>query len=132
MKKLVTLLSALICVVVLNWVVQPKFPIATYPAQSDDSSHTFSFAEDSAIYSEGEFGVKTSGFVNTTATEITAENLVEHAKKECKVWHNCVDIDVDTAARVWRVNFYTQSWLGGGQTVYMDYDGKTVLIVYGE
>ncbi len=45
----------------------------------------FSYAEDSAIYIEGQPGVKTSGFVNTSEIKIGFENIAEHAKKECTI-----------------------------------------------
>lgn len=92
----------------------------------------FSYAEESAIYAEGEPGVKTSGFTNTSETEITFENVAEHAKNECTIEYDSVTTYLDTAECVWKVHFYTYGTLGGDQTVYLDYDGKTVLIVYGE
>lgn len=132
MKKLIVLFSALLCVVALSWSILLRYQFTTQINWNDELTDSFFFAEDSALYSEGEPGVKTSGFVNTTKTKITPENLIDHAKKECSVWHNCIDVDVDTSAQVWRVNFSTQGMAGGGQTVYMDYDGRTLLIVYGE
>ncbi|MBQ3258028.1 MAG: hypothetical protein IJA67_11540 [Oscillospiraceae bacterium] len=93
----------------------------------------FSYAEESGIiYVVGEPGVKTSGFVNTTETDITVENVSEHAKNECTVAYDSVAIYRDTAECVWKVLFHTHGLLGGGQTVYLDDDGKTLLIVYGE
>ena len=93
----------------------------------------FSYAEESGIiYVVGEPGVKTSGFVNTTETDITFENVSEHAKNECTVAYDSVAIYRDTAECVWKVLFYTHGLLGGDQTVYLDDDGKTLLIVYGE
>ena len=92
----------------------------------------FSYAEDSAIYVEGEYGVKTSGFVNTSKTEINFENVVELAKNECTIEYDSITTYLDTVECIWKVNFFTQGMLGGDQTVYLDYDGKTVLIVYGE
>jgi len=99
---------------------------------SPSSIPRFSYAEDRKYYAEGEPSVQTSGFVNTTATEITFENVAEHAKKECKVEYDTVEISLDTVERIWRVNFGKELLLGGDQTVYLDFDGKTVLIVYGE
>ena len=92
----------------------------------------FSYAEDMAIYVEGEPGVKTSGFVNTTETEITFENVAERAKNECTVEYNSVTTYFDTDECVWKVHFCTDGMVGGDQSVYLDCDGKTVLIVYGE
>ena len=92
----------------------------------------FSYAEDAAIYLECEPGVKTSGFVNTTETEITFENVAERAKNECTVEYNSVTTYFDTDECVWKVHFCTDGMVGGDQSVYLDCDGKTVLIVYGE
>ena len=76
--------------------------------------------------------MKTSGFVNTFETEITFENVVEHAKNECTIKYDSIEVRLDPTECVWFVLFYTHGVLGSSQTVYMDYDGKTVLIVYGE
>ena len=100
--------------------------------ESNNSIPHFSFAEDAAIYVEGEPGVKTFGFVNTTETEITFENVAERAKNECTVEYNSVTTYFDTDECVWKVHFCTDGMVGGDQSVYLDCDGKTVLIVYGE
>lgn len=100
--------------------------------ESNNSIPHFSFAEDAAIYVEGEPGVKTSGFVNTTETEITFENVAERAKNECTVEYNSVTTYFDTDECVWKVHFCTDGMVGGDQSVYLDCDGKTLLIVYGE
>ena len=92
----------------------------------------FSYAEDMAIYVEGEPGVKTSGFVNTTETEITFENVAECAKNECTVEYDRITTYFDTGECVWKVHFGTDGMVGGDQSVYLDCNGKTVLIVYGE
>ena len=97
-----------------------------------NSAPHFSYAEDAAIYAEGEPGVKTSGFVNTTETEITFENVTQRAKNECTVEYDSVATYLDTEECIWKVHFYTDGMAGGGQSVYLDCDGKTVLIVYGE
>ena len=100
--------------------------------ESHNSIPQFSYAEDTAIYVEGEPGVKTSGFVNTTETEITFENVTERAKNECTVEYDSVTTYFDTNECVWKVHFCTDGMVGGDQSVYLDCDGKTVLIVYGE
>ena len=99
---------------------------------SPSSIPRFSYAEDREMYAEGEPGVKTSGFVNTTATKITCENVVEHAKKECTVEYDTVEISYDDDELFWKVHFGKELSLGGDQTVYMDFNGKTLLVVYGE
>ena len=92
----------------------------------------FSYAKDSAMYVGGEPGVKTSGFVNTTKVDVDFNNVAEVAKNECTIeWDSCTSY-LDTAECIWKVVFYNEGTVGGDQTVYLDYDGKTVLIVYGE
>lgn len=110
--------------------------VETYISERD-----FSYAEDSAIYVEGEPGVKTSGFVNTADVDIDLNNVVELAKNECTVKWDTVNVYLDTSACIWKVVFFTgnverdgyiECVAGGDQSVYLDYSGKTVLIVYGE
>ena len=127
MKKFIAFLLALVCVQSMVGCNQQELSNTT-----NVEPGVFSYAEDSAKYLEGEPGVKTSGFVNTFETEINLENVVEHAKNECTIEYDSVKVCLDATEYVWRVLFYTQGVAGGGQTVYMDYDGKTILIVYGE
>lgn len=89
----------------------------------------FSYAEESAMYTEGEPGIKTAGFANTSESEITFENAAEHAEKECTVEYDSVTTYLDAAQCVWKVHFYTDGMTGGDQTVYLDHEGKTLLIV---
>ena len=96
------------------------------------STPDFSYAEERAIYTGDTPGVKTSGFANTAETEITFENVAEHAGKECTIEYDRVATYLDPAECVWKVHFYTYGMSGSDQTVYLDYDGKTILIVYGE
>ena len=106
---------------------KPKDIDAHYGSTAD-----FSYSNDKAIYVEGEPGVKTSGFVNTTKVDVDFNNVAEVAKNECTIeWDSCTSY-LDTAECIWKVVFYNEGTVGGDQTVYLDYDGKTVLIVYGE
>lgn len=92
----------------------------------------FSYAEESTIYVEGKPGVKTSGFVNTSETDITIENVAEYAENECTIEYDNVTTFFDPTECVWKVHFSTTGMLGGDQTIYMDRKGKTILVVYGE
>lgn len=92
----------------------------------------FSYTEDRAIYAEGEPGVKTSNFKNTTKVDIDFNNAAKIAKNECTIQWDCCTIYLDPAECIWKVVFFTEGMLGGDQSVYLDSDGKTVLIVYGE
>ena len=147
MKKLIVLVLALICILSLIGCNQQSITEQNIQAnnstesdenteleivESHNSISNFSYTEDREIFAEGEPGVKTSGFVNTTETEITFENVAERAKNECTIEYDTVTTYLDTDECVWKVHFYTNGMLGGDQIVYLDYDGKTVLVVYGE
>ena len=137
MRKYIALVFTLVCVLSLIGCNQQSTTeleenTELEIVEPNNSIPDFSYAEDRKIYAEGNPGVKTSDFVNTTETEITFENVAEHAKNECTIKYDSVKIYLDTAERVWKVLFYTNGMLGGDQSVYLDYDGKTSLIVYGE
>lgn len=98
----------------------------------NNSITEFSYADDCKKFVEGEPGVKTSGFVNTSKTDINFDNVVEVAKNECTIEWDIYKVFLDKTACIWMVCFGKEGVAGGGQCVYIDYDGKTVLIVYGE
>lgn len=100
--------------------------------RTDPTLPAFSYEEARKTYAPGTPGVITSGFVNTTETEITSANVVKQAQKECTVNWNKASASYDPEADVWMVDFWTVGIVGGGQSVYMDAKGKTLLIVYGE
>ena len=100
--------------------------------KSDVSIPGFSYAEDCAIYVVGEPGVKTSGFVNTNEKDVNSDNVTEIAKHECTIEYDSTKVYYDTIARIWKVDFFTKGMDGGCQTVYLDSNGITVLVVYGE
>ena len=153
MKKLIALVLALVCMLsLIGCTHQKQQDYLTNPIQNNkETTQTeseqntgleivepnisipdFSYAKDSAMYVEGEPGVKTSGFVNTAKVDVDFNNVAEVAKNECTIeWDSCTSY-LDTAECIWKVVFYTKGTVGGDQTVYLDYDGKTVLIVYGE
>ena len=93
----------------------------------------FSYAEDCRIYQDGEPGVKTSGFVNTAEAEILDMGDADRrAQNECTIEWDTAATYLDTAAGIWKVVFSSGKTPGSCQSVYLDYSGKTVLIVYGE
>ena len=91
----------------------------------------FSFAEEREMYSYISPSIKTSGFVNTSTVEINHGNVETHAKNECNIEFDSVRTYLDTAECMWKVEFYNEGDPFESQTVYLDYDGKTVLSVYG-
>ncbi len=94
----------------------------------------FSFESDKLAYPQGEPGVKTGGFVNSTPISPIAgyADAVEQAQKECTATYDAVSVAWDFSAKIWRVDFYTAGIVGGGQSVYLDSEGITQRIVWGE
>jgi len=93
----------------------------------------FSYAEVLATYKEGDPGVKTEGFANTTAFATpSAQDAQWRAESECTIEYNACSVEFDEETNMWGVTFYTEGTLGGCQTVYLDDQGVTHLIVYGE
>ena len=132
MKKVICLLVA--SVLLLCGCVQ-----AEHAEHADIES--FSYARDYADYRDGP-AVKTSGFVNNERAEINnPEQAVELAKKECTIAYGSINVAFDAEEKIYRVNFsigstvvdgQTVYTLGGDQSVYIDQNGVTKLIVYGE
>ena len=93
---------------------------------------SFSYAEVTDSFKAGDPGVKSEGFVNTESAPITRIwDVKTQALNECTIEHDTVSTAFDEAAQVWEVTFSTGT-PGGCQSVYMDCDGVTLLIVYGE
>ena len=78
---------------------------------------SFSYSEHAEIYKDNNPGVKHDGFKN---------------KKECTIEWDTSHVSFDKELSVWMVSFYTEGMLGGDQCVYLDSNGITLLIVYGE
>ena len=85
-------------------------------------------------YPEDMPGVKRDGFVNTTKVKISSEeDALERAKNECTIKWKSAETSFDSVSKIWTVVFFEGMNVAGGcQSVYMDENGKTVLIVYGE
>lgn len=93
----------------------------------------FSYEEDTKIYAPGDPGVKTEGFNNKDASPINAaKDTILPALKECTIDFDSIAVYRDKEADVWMVLFYTEGILGGCESVYLNAEGETVLIVYGE
>jgi len=81
----------------------------------------------------GDPGVKTSGFKNTSKLTVTnSAEAAERAKNECTIEYDTVTVLRDGWDYVWSVTFSTRGTLGSCQTVYLNDEGITLLIVYGE
>ena len=92
----------------------------------------FSYQSDCANYKDNP-GVKENDFVNIEQSKVNdAEKAVDLAKKECTVEYDTIGVAFDSKKMIYRVSFYKESQLGGDQNVYIDQNGITLLIVYGE
>ena len=93
---------------------------------------SFSYTEDFTRY-KNDPGVKQSGFVNTEKVQVSnASQAIELAKNECTVDYDAIDIAYDASSMIYRVSFFKTDCLGGNQDVYLNQEGITQLIIYGE
>ncbi len=93
----------------------------------------FSFGNVRKTYKAGDPGVKTDGFKNISEQAVTnSAEAVERAKRECTIEYDTVTVLRDGWDKIWSITFYTRSSPGGDQTVYLDSNGVTLIIVYGE
>ena len=94
---------------------------------------SFSYAEVTATFKAGDPGVKSEGFVNTEFAPIRRIwDVKTQALNECTIEHDTVTVNYDETAKAWEVTYSTANTLGNCQSVYMDENGMTLLIVYGE
>jgi hypothetical protein len=92
----------------------------------------FSYAEVTDAFQVGDSGVKSDGFVNIEPAPISRLwDAKSQATKECTIDYDTVSVAYDDTAEIWEVTFSTGT-PGGCQSVYMDRNGVTLLIVYGE
>lgn len=104
MRQSIALILVLVCVLGLVDCAQDEHPAdrsealpiesaeETEAAEPQISIPDFSYAKERAIYAEGEPGVKTSGFANTSEAEITFENAAERAERECTIEYDSAAI----------------------------------------
>ncbi len=110
-----------------------EMPTEVMSESETEAVAVFSYMHDCEYYKAGEWGVKTNGFVNTGISPVeNAHDAIERAKNECTVEYDTVHVSCDMVEKVWRVTFFMSDTPGGDESVYMTYDGVTVLIVYGE
>jgi len=95
---------------------------------------SFSYAEVTATFKTGDPGVKSEGFVNTESVPMSSRiwDVKTQALNECTIEYDTVTVNYDETAKVWEVMYSTANTLGNCQSVYMDENGVTLLIVYGE
>lgn len=100
-------------------------------AQAVDKPIAFNWVEEQAAHPAGNEGVKSDGFVNTTPQgTVTLENVVAIAQKECTLeWQNTAVVFYDETADMWKVELGFSQDSTVCQTVYLDNQGITRLVV---
>ena len=95
---------------------------------------TFSYAEVLAEYKIGDPGVKHENFNNPEIERegMRAIDAIIRAKFEVSIEYNTVSVFYDEESNMWCVSFYTFDVPGGDQSVYVNDNGLTCYIVYGE
>lgn len=111
--------------------IYAEFDIIQYQIDSEEPK-AFSYKEDIENYGDTDLA-KHDGFVNTSAVEINdMQNAIERAKTECTVYYDMVSVSYDGTEGVWRVDFWQADTLGGGESIYLDNNGITLMVVLGE
>ena len=114
---------------VVNAIIQAVIPHALSPVEI----LPFSYEEVLQTWGKSDPGVKTDGFQNTSEAVIaTPQQVIERAQNECTIEYNTTALAYDSAADIWRVTFYTEGSVGNSQDVYLNGNGLTALIIYGE
>ena len=62
----------------------------------------------------------------------SAIDAIIRAKFELTVEYDTISVSQDKDANMWCVDFWTLDIVGGGQSVYLNGNGLTCYIVYGE
>ena len=94
----------------------------------------FSYAQVLEEYKIGDPGVKHEHFNNfDIESEITsAIDAVVRAEFELTIEYDTIAVSFDKESDVWCIHFYTSNIAGGDQSVYLNGNGLTCYIVYGE
>jgi hypothetical protein len=94
----------------------------------------FSYAQVLEEYKIGEPNVKYENFNNPEVErEITgAIDAITRAKFELIIEYDTISVSHDKDSNMWCVDFWTLDVVGGGQSVYLNGNGLTCYIVYGE
>ena len=95
---------------------------------------TFSYAQALEEYKIGDPGVKHEHFNNwNVESEITgAIDAIVRAKFELTIEYDTISVSYDEISNMWRVDFWTLDLDGNSQSVYINDNGLTCYIVYGE
>ena len=108
-------------------------PISAPQYYENGMTNSFSFDEVELVQQSGNPGVNPYAFKNTESAAVDdREAAIERAKNEVTIEYNFISVAYDNDAEIWCVSFSTQGSVGGDQSVYLDNNGITRLIVYGE
>ena len=100
---------------------------------AESAFDAFSFGDASDDFASESDGIITYGFKNVSESAVeNASQAIELAKNECTINYDTTKVAYDSTADIWRVAFFTDGVLGICQEVYLNGDGTTRLIVYGE
>ena len=114
---------------VVNAIIQAVIPHDLSPVEI----LPFSYEKVLQMWEKSDSGVKSDGFQNTSEAVIaTPQQVIERAQNECTIEYNTTALAYDSAADIWRVTFYTEGSAGNSQDVYLNGNGLTALIIYGE
>ena len=114
---------------IVNAIIQTVIPHDLSPVEI----LPFSYEEVLQMWGKSDPGVKTDGFQNTSEAVIaTPQQVIERAQNECTIEYDTTSLAYDNAADIWRVTFYTEGSVGNSQDVYLNGNGLTALIIYGE
>jgi len=136
MKRVILPLISLL--VVLSACTTPDNTVDKNTASAQynsDEITPFSYSCASSVYVVGDPGVICEGFNNTMRSPILSkDDAIDLAKNEVSAYfdYDTVAVYYDNVCEIWMVLFYTEHTIGGGQSVYLNADGMTVLIVFGE
>ena len=94
----------------------------------------FSYAQALEHYKVGDPGVKHEHFNNwNIESEITgAIDVIIRAEFELTIEYDTISVSYDETSNMWRVDFWTLDLDGNSQSVYVNGNGLTCYIVYGE
>ncbi len=94
----------------------------------------FSYSQVLDEYKIGDPGVKHENFYNPAVEreDTNAIDAIIRARFDVTVEYDTISVSYDEVSDVWCVNFYTFNIPGGGQSVYLNGNGLTCYIVYGE
>lgn len=108
-------------------------PVSPIRVDKDKRLETFSYRNDIAQLNGNQSGVISEEFENTKKTKVTNQKkALQVAMFECTIEYTSTEVAYDRTEKIWKVTFWSSETAGGCQTVYLNRDGITQLIVYGE